>query len=106
MEFDPTSAERVQSLITLTRDAPRESLRVVAAACLLDDVIYSMPPPARHSNLLREMASKNLDGGEQGFILNSGQFVTRRAAAALAIRNDQIKSVLHPAHGLYTDDLF
>lgn len=109
MKLDPESASRVFHLITQSTDAPARDLRVVAAACLLGDVIYSLPPPARHSAVLQWIARRDLDIPPMegtGFLLSNGQFANRRAAAALALRNGQVSAVAHPFQGLYSEDLW
>ncbi len=107
--IDPASAERVASLITLPDDCDRDDLRVVAAACYLDGVIYTMPPPARHHDVVHEMSGRGLSvmraDCEQGFLLNNGRFAMRKAAAALAVRNGQIDAPKWPPN-LYSEDLW
>ena len=104
MKLDPESASRVFHLITQSTDAPARDLRVVAAACLLGDVIYSLPPPARHSAVLQWIARRDLDIPPMegtGFLLSNGQFANRRAAAALALRKVSGAPGLRPLANLW-----
>lgn len=72
-----------------------EALRVVAAAILkLDgDEIVSLPPPARHHDLITLLTKR--DGvydwrNEQGFLLSDGQFARRAPALIIAREAGQI----------------
>ena len=103
--IDAASVDRVRHLLTHPESAPQTSLRVVASACLLDSVVYALPPPAAHNDLLREMAERRIYGGEPGFLLSNGQFADRRAAALLAMRNGQIKAASGPS-SLQSNDLW
>lgn len=106
--LDSWCAERVGHLVTESQDGLREDLRVVAAAVLRDKTIYALPPPARHHHVVHYMAKRGLEQcgtDEQGFLLNDGRFAMRKAAAYLAIRNEQVKRLAHPPN-LYSEDLW
>jgi hypothetical protein len=84
--------------------------RIVAAA--VKDVsgkIWTLPPPARHHDIVHEMckarAKGYLDLDNQGFILENGQWVSRKAAAYLVMHNGQCNS-LHNPGCLYSEDLW
>lgn len=106
LTIDPDSTERVRHLLAHEESAPQTSLRVVAPACLFNDVVYTLPPPATHSDVLREMAEKRIYGGEAGFLLSNGQFASRRDAALLAMRNGQIKAASGSVSSLQSGDLW
>lgn len=90
LTLDPESAERVLHLFV--RPTPPAPSRVVAPACLLEGVVYALAPPGAHAELLRHMAARRLYGGEAGFLLDSGQFASRRDAARVAARSGQVKA--------------
>lgn len=70
-------------------------LRVVAAALrTTTGLIISEPPPVRHWKLMqkaRELGiTEDLGPEQQGFLLNTGVFVRRKPALAIARRGNQI----------------
>lgn len=84
---------------------------IVAAALCRDKLIYSAPQPARHGDLMR-MADSNHGNGfhpflpdEQGFLTSAGRFVSRRAAARIAIHTGQIETTQWGGD-LYSEDLW
>lgn len=87
--------------------------RVVAAAIIgHDGKVCSLPPPARHHDVIRHMVHV-LDHpipikGEQGFVLSDGTFARRRRAKVMAVANDQIlphmKHMQNPY--LFSEDLW
>lgn len=93
----------------ISKEKCRDCLRVVAAAIRKEDGrVFSIPPPGRHHDVIREM---NMNGGfrqedEQGFLLNDGRFVGRKAALTVALYSEQIKQAKWPAHGLFSEDLW
>lgn len=84
-------------------------LTVEAVAILGSNVkIWSLPKPARHHNVIKLMADSGEPipiCGEQGFILNDGRFVGRKAAANVAIKAKQIESLKWPPN-LYSEDMW
>lgn len=88
-------------------------LRVVAAAVMTaDGVIHSMPPPARHHNIIHAMHMARMPEatfieahGEQGFLLSDGTFAGRVRAGLLAIAARQIAQLQYPPR-LYSEDLW
>lgn len=94
--------------------------RIVAAAArirglvgpdgtILDDVILSMAPPARHCHLIwaaHAMGYKGkLSAEDQAFLTSKGEFVDRREAARIALAAGQIER-LHWPPDLYSEDLW
>lgn len=58
---------------------------IVAAACQVDGLTFSLPAPARHHDVLWSMRSVGVKGIEvQGFLDHRGVFVGRRAAMIVA----------------------
>jgi hypothetical protein len=87
----------------------RKDLRVVAAAVLRDDLIYTMPPPARHHDIVHAMAKNGLaqrGSDEQGFLLNDGHFCMRKAARIVA--EDAGQLIRTPEHKelLFSEDVW
>ena len=86
-----------------------EGLTVVAAAILgHDDKVWTLPAPARHHHIIKFMAESGEPtpiNGEQGFVLNDGRFVMRKAGAYLALKNGQIKALKWPPY-LYSEDIW
>lgn len=85
-----------------------EHQRIIAAACELDGLIYTMPPPARHHDIVYKMPEGAARlACEQGFLTSTGRFLDRTVARYMAIDMKQVKdmSVLHPRH-LFSEDLW
>lgn len=91
-------------------DMNRQDLRVVAAAILHDDRIYTLPPPARHHNIIRMMSEEHGLGPEcmheQGFLLNNGYYCRRTPARVIAENAGQL--IRKPEHFklLFSEDLW
>lgn len=93
-------------------DTKPAALTVTAAAIMHPDGrVYSLPPPARHANILWMMVEKrvmppdNALGGEQGFLLSDGRFCRRKPAGVIALKAGQIKELRWPP-SLYSEDLW
>lgn len=86
------------------------SLEVVAAAILSGATgeVFSLPPPARHHDVIALMGDRFRQSDEQGFVLRCGKFVMRKAALVCALRAGQLKDgeAKWPAHGLFSEDLW
>jgi hypothetical protein len=84
----------------------------VAAAAIIDakGKIFTMPPPARHDNLIREMVRRGDRPpiiGEQGFMTSLGRFVDRVEARMIADRARQVRRPLRVAgRELYAEELW
>jgi len=85
----------------------RAALRVVAAACQIDGLTYSIPAPARHHDILLRMPSPERHLCKQGFLLSDGRFIERAGARHVAIDQKQVKDMarLHPSE-LFSEDLW
>lgn len=80
-------------------------MRIKEAAISVDGEIFTGPS---HSRILLSNTEhfERLDNGEKGFVTECGLFVTRRAAAQIALKSGQVKELRHPSHGLFSDELF
>ena len=76
---------------------------ITAAAILLDGVVYSLPKPARHADIIKSIGYK-VRYEIQGFIAN-GVFVDRIEGAKIAIESNQIDKLKWPPN-LYSEDLW
>jgi len=90
------------------------ALYVDRAAILFDGVIYSVPRPGRHHDVIRFMAEKfgpdwYLHDDEQGFVLSDGSFADRARAWEHAVLAGQLlPRAPTDARGgrLYSEDIF
>ena len=79
---------------------------IVAAACVIDNIIHSLPRPARHHTILHQYPlNKGYVHGEQGFLDDKLGFVDRKKAGEIAIKEGQIKKLNWPPD-LYSEDLW
>lgn len=68
--------------------------KITHVAILYKDVVYSLAPPNRHHDviaLIRKDILGPLEYGEQGFLDESGRFLTRKQALVSALANNQVK---------------
>ena len=83
-------------------------MKIKAAAILLDNVIISLDPPARHHNIIYKLAAEGFPTpikGIQGFITDEGDFVDRREAANIALAVGQCEKLMAPPN-LFSEDLW
>lgn len=85
--------------------------KIAAAALQLDDMTISAPPPARHHTLIHAIdkylpEERLILPTNQGFITNTGRFVNRREAAAIAFEAAQVTKLEWPHAGLHSEDLW
>jgi hypothetical protein len=87
----------------------KEKLYIVSAAIKTrTGAIHSIPPPARHHNIVHVLADdghEQVEGDEQGFLLNNGIFVNRIEGGKIAIDSGQINKLRWPPN-LYSEDLW
>jgi hypothetical protein len=91
-------------------------LRVVAAAIFIQgndqrhDLILSMPPPARHHNIMYAAANLGVDltfvEESQGFLLSDGTFARRKPALEVARAAGQLLRETGPHIGLFSEDVW
>jgi len=87
---------------------------IIAAAIRHDGYVYALPAPARHHDIIAHIAaipgtSSPVHGGEaQGFIDHEHGFITREAAAVLAVKYGQVENreTLHQSGTLFSEDLW
>lgn len=93
-------------------DTPEET--IVAAACIHKGTIYSLPPPARHHNVMRHIwdtvgAEVFIGPGAQGFLTSRGRFVSRATALRIVLAAGQLQ-IDHPSLNaggrLFSEDLW
>lgn len=89
------------------------SEKIVAAACKRWNLIFSLPRPARHHNVLWAMDADGYDPdemaqAEQGFTTSEGRFVGREEALLLAIENGQVPPDVakNRSKQLFSEDLW
>lgn len=71
---------------------PKSQRGIVAAACQLNGLTYSMPAPARHHDVLEAMHVAGVEAGfeDQGFLDHRGIFLGRKPAMIVAYRWGQV----------------
>lgn len=89
----------------------RQDLKIVRAAIRVDHgAIFSLPIPARHHDLVRELREIGykgpVQGDRQGFLLNDGRFVMRKAAGAIARKNGQLRNGKQIANTFTSEDVW
>lgn len=81
---------------------------IVAAAIEYEGVVYTLPKPMRHHNIIKYMRDKGLPRKSvrnQGFVTNDGKFVDRLEGAAIALASGQIEELSYPPN-LFSEDLW
>lgn len=88
-------------------------MRIAAAAIMKGGQVYSLPPPARHHDVLRYMSTLGLrqeGNDEQGFLTECGEFVRRKPAMMIAEHAGQLKRKQGPGTyqgpELFSEDLW
>jgi hypothetical protein len=83
--------------------------RIISVAISSFGIIASLPAPARHGDVLRKLFDFNqtvvVGADRQGFLTNTGRYVNRRDAAAIALAAGQIDK-LQVTPDLYSEDLW
>jgi hypothetical protein len=72
---------------------PKLPRGIVAAACQMDGLTFSMPAPARHHDVLQSMHVAGIQCAlaDQGFLDHRGVFVGRKGAMIVAYQFGQLK---------------
>jgi hypothetical protein len=83
------------------------SERIVAAALRKGELVFSLPRPARHGHIGKQMAEQGIDAitPDQGFLTSEGRYVDRLTAVTIAIEAGQIDAPKWPPD-LYSEDLW
>ncbi len=82
---------------------------IIAVAIWIDGKVESLPKPNRHHDIILKFPPWEHEHGEQGFIDDNHEFVTRKVALAIVNRKDQkLKSgkFLNKYFGLFSEDLW
>ncbi len=84
-----------------------DETRIIAAAIKVGELTCSLPKPARHHNIIREMVARGISphGRMQGFLTDKGEFVDRKEGAKIALYSGQVKK-LHAPPNLFSEDLW
>ena len=88
---------------------PKLERGVVAAACQVDGLTFSLPSPARHHDILRSMHFMGLPPGceHQGFLDHRGVFLSRKSAMITAHQFGQLAEGEYEEGGdLYSEHLW
>lgn len=83
--------------------------RIVAAAIKQGEMVCFVPQPGRHHDVIRAMARAGIPipiVGEQGFVTDEGQFVSRRLARGIAEMASQIVNKNGNPEELYSEDVW
>lgn len=88
-------------------------ITIISAAIKYNDLIFSLPIPARHHDILHKMYLPKDENGlelpkqkcEQGFLTSKGFFVNRIEAAKIANDCGQVESLILAPY-LYSEDLW
>jgi hypothetical protein len=85
--------------------------KLTSVAIKFDARIWSLPPPARHHDVIRWIAESNGEGingpDEQGFMTNDCEFVDRKEALIIALKANQVLDINNVrANQLFSEDLW
>lgn len=87
-----------------------EGMTIAAAAIWYDGMTYSLPRPARHTDVANKLIALKLDEvamrGEQGFTTSTGIFVRREPAMRIATEAGQLKAEPINARRLHSEDVW
>lgn len=78
---------------------------ITGVAIMQDGVKYFLSAPARHRHVVSLLEPPVRANSPRGFILNTGQFVTRKQARAIAVMNGQCPKPKLKEE-LYSEDLW
>jgi len=84
---------------------------IVAAACQVEGLTFSLPKPARHGQVLHSMQNAHLPQYAitsccQGFLTSEGRFVNRVQGRQLAIMAGQNPKTSGNTIDLFSEDLW
>lgn len=87
---------------------PKPQRGIVAAACQIGGLTFSMPAPARHHDVLWSMRAAGVEGPEeQGFLDHRGVFVGRKAAMIVANNWGQVSpDEFEPDRELFSEHIW
>lgn len=77
---------------------------ITHVAIIRDGIVYELPKPNRHHHVFLTMPKKEDDGKDiEGFVDNTGKFLTRKEAYIIAKETGQLNRRKGP--GMYDGDL-
>ncbi len=86
---------------------------ITHVAVRFQGVVYSLPSPNRHHNVIWHICetlgitNAQAPDDDQGFLDENGQFYRRRAALMHALKHKQVKDPSKVRHGkLYSEDVW
>ncbi len=86
--------------------------KVTHVAIRFQSKIWSLPAPNRHHHVIRHIVEstdvKHVDcyDEDQGFLDETGRYLTRKQALVSATENEQILKKTSPAHLLFSEDVW
>lgn len=83
-------------------------MAILGVAIELDGVVYKLPCPNRHHNVIRHIKETGVGKqahGKQGFYNHKGEFLDREQAREYALRIGQVRTTEH-ARELFSKDLW
>jgi hypothetical protein len=87
-------------------------MKIIAAAIMKHHMIFTLPAPARHHAILHIMSGTfgipQDSYTEQGFLTDTGNFVSRKAALIIAADAGQLEERVktNPPYELFSEDLW
>ncbi len=86
---------------------PDEKIHAAAVMTFPERVIFTMPKPYRHFNILHKFSDEiHSNSFEQGFITNKGRFLRRNHAFVVARERDQFIRTPDVPGKLYSEDVW
>lgn len=108
--FNTVMFENVEDALVKEDPRPQHPKRgIVAVALRLNDLIISMPAPARHHDVAQAMAAAGIEPhtADQGFLDHRGIYLSRITARIVAGQHNQINKAQMEAGGdLFSEDLW
>ena len=85
--------------------------KITHVAIRFQGTVYSLPSPNRHHHVIMEILNRtgvdHIWGEEQGFLDETGQFLSRRQALVSALFHGQVKNPSQiRAERLFSEDLW
>lgn len=88
----------------------RPDSRIVAAAIAYKGTVYSLPPPARHHNIIHHIVETtgepSVGYNEQGFLDQYGTFLHRKPALMVARQAGQLRTDRPVYDELFSENLW
>jgi hypothetical protein len=92
-----------------TSDAASSTELIAGVAVKWRGEVHSLPSPARHIDVIMDMAAKGYPPGStliQGFVTTAARFVDRKEAFRLAQNGGQIKDTPRGPPDLHSEDMW